>query len=78
MGNSIRRARRRPRVTSINWRTLKWLLPRVAVERMIEARGEREELAMAWRRWLARSQTYAVHRFGETLLRQHPDWRIRP
>ena len=78
MGNSIGRPRRRPRVASINWRSFAWLLPRVAVERMIEERADARELAMAWRRWLARSQTYAVHRFGETLLRQHPDWRIRP
>jgi len=78
MGNSIRRARARPRVRSINWRTFKWLLPRVVVARLIESDDAYQGRELIIQRWLTSAPTWRVVKFAEHLLVNDPRRRFRP
>jgi len=73
--NSIRRARRRPRKLSVNFRTLWWVIRREAFLRIwaplpgqTESRGRRE--------WLCSATTAFLTRTANRLLREQPSRRF--
>jgi len=78
MSNTIRRARRRPRVRSINWRTFGWLLLRVAVLNIHEGDFRDRTAKGDLRRYLRDMQSHRVRSLGRFLLVNNPERRIRP
>jgi hypothetical protein len=75
--NTIRRPRARPRVRSVNFRTLWWLLVREAYVQIMWAPAH--PVDTAWpRSHMARRTTWWLRRNGEAHLREYPGRRYRP
>lgn len=76
--NSIRRPRRRPRVRSVNFRTLWWVLAREAAFAVCYQDGLGEPWELYWRRHLARMSTDRVRRYAEHVIAVDPPRRFIP
>jgi len=72
------RARRRPRVRSVNFRRLRWVLVREAAFRIFFPHGSTHGNVRAYRHPFAVTDTDKVIRHAELLLVMHPERRMWP
>jgi len=76
--NTIRRARRRPRVRSLNWRTFGWVLLREAFVTALTHSTNWPVNDGRWRRTIAIKGTCEIRRSMRIYLERHPERRIAP
>ncbi len=77
MSNTIRHPRKRPRVKSVNFRSLWWLITREAAW-LVMSGSEGRPGTRYTRRGFAGSETYYAVRLAEALLRYRPERRYIP
>lgn len=75
--NSIKRGRRRPRVESVSFQSLAWVLVREAFVGLVQFRSVGVAGELPLRRWLCTLPSDRVHELAELVLRRHPDWRVK-
>lgn len=75
--NSIKRPRKRPRVRSVNFRVLWWLIAREAAWSILWP-GAGPARRPEARHWLVTAGTGYLRRFCERFLREHPQRRYYP
>ncbi len=73
--NSLRRPRRRPRQSSVNFRVLGWLLVREGALRVCMAPAVGTSVTV-WRRFLAERRPASIVRLVGSVLRRYPERRI--
>lgn len=76
--NSIRRARVNPRVESVCFCSLWWVLLREAAYRVIATPWMTEAEEQFWRTRLSDSHSWEVHRMVERVLAAWPGRAVRP
>lgn len=74
--NTLRRPRRRPRVESVNFRTLWWVLAREAAWRVIEPDLHVHIDRLPYRSWLRDISTDEIRRHVARVLRDAPSRRF--
>lgn len=73
----VRRPRRRPRVRSLSWKILGWVLVREAALRVLWPTYEQWGGSTAARQWLCRMRTDHVREVFSTFVNRYPDRRIQ-
>lgn len=77
MGNTIRRPRSRPRVKSVNFRALWWLVAREAyVQMLLGAVSLKDEADL--RRVVALRSLSSLRGTAERWVEKYPQWRWKP